>query len=441
MASGRLFWVGGVIAVVFGLSARAHAGLCEDLSAQKHGGTWAVAPLDCARGIEGACAELAQQVVTCVRGAGVDVMAPGALTAAVDEAALRAVLGSGDMREVRKVGALVPAQFLVIGEVSKREGGAAAVLRVVRLEDGRIVTGSRLQLSDAGVIEAQLEDKHKLKQGELKEETVEVGLRLLADRLAEGLEKVSGNARYKRVAVLDFSANGGRVAELGLGRLVPAELMTRFARDHQLILVERARLDRVLGEHALAQQGVVDAAHAPELGKMVEADLMVLGSVSEAGAAYLVHAQVIEVETALTVVAESVSLQAAGLVTLASDAVVLRTRAGAVYRSLLIPGWGQHYNRETNKAMAFSVAGGTLALGAIGSQILYSMTRSEYDQARPGDDFDAMASRAERYQLSRNLSLALLAITWGYNVLDAYISGADFDSALVGGAGAARATP
>lgn len=415
------------------------AGVCDDLRPKDFAGKWAIAPLQCAAGTESACAELLHGLINCLRDAGVDVLPPGALTAAIDEQALRAVVGSGDMQQLRKVASVVPSTHMVVGELTPRPSGALAMLRLIQLSEGRIVTGARVSLTDKGALEKAIEEKRA--QGpEVRAESIEVGLRMLADRLAQGYAAMQPEWRYKRLALLTFEENGSSAREQQLGKLVAAELITRLTKDHGMILVERARLAQVLSEFELSHQGVVDEKSAPELGKMLGADAVVLGSVSEAGATYLVHAQVVDAESALTVVAESVGLQAQGLLTLASEAVVLRTRGGAVYRSILLPGWGQFYNREENKALAFGVVAGTLVAGAVTTQLLATRAERDYDRATAGADFASLAQKVDNYHLARNVSLVLLGVTWAYNVLDAYLNGKSFDSAFGTSVGADAAT-
>lgn len=430
------------ILTALALAAAEPGPVCAELLPSQFNEVWAVAPPSCPAGLEAACSTLVHEVLDCVAATGVKVMSPGALTAMIDEEAVRTVLGSGDLAQFRRMGGLVPAKYLVVGEVTKAELGARALLRLVRLEDGRIVAGTRLNLTDRGELQSRVaEDGHRVSAGDIKDTTVEVGLRLLADRLAQGYAALPGGVRYKRFAVLDFAELTPRTKEQSMGRVISAELLTRLTKDHDLIMVERARLGQVLQEITLGQLGVLAPERAPELGKMVEADAVVMGSVSEVGDKYLVHAQIIEVETGLTVVAESVSLQAEGLITLASEALVLRTKGGAIYRSLLIPGWGQHYNREDNKAIAFGAAAGVFAVGALATHLLALKADNDYDGRTAGADFDAAASTAQGYMTARTVLLIALGVTWAYNVVDAYLNGVTFDSAVTVGASSSSDLP
>src|SRR4051794_22496179 len=73
--------------------------LCADLQPTKFKGTWAVAPFTCADGTNQLCAKLLHEVMDCVKKAGNQVIAPGGLTASLDEKALREALGTADTRQ------------------------------------------------------------------------------------------------------------------------------------------------------------------------------------------------------------------------------------------------------------------------------------------------------------------------------------------------------
>lgn len=60
-------------------------------------------------------------------------------------------------------------------------------------------------------------------------------------------------------------------------------LMTDLSRSRQIRIVERARLGEVLRELDLAKSGRVDAASAPQTGRLLQAGRLVLGSIGPMG--------------------------------------------------------------------------------------------------------------------------------------------------------------
>jgi len=267
---------------------------------------------------------------------------------------------------------------------------------------------------------------------------VEVAVRRLADQLAAAWAR-RPSSRYERVAVVDLAEIGEGAKKRSLGKVVGAELATVLHRDHGWLLVERARLGAILGELKLVEMGLVEKK-AQQVGQMAEAQALVTGSVSEAGDRYLVTVRLVSTEKGEVLAAASESIQAASLVALSSEAVVLRSRWDAVYRSALIPGWGQAYNKQPAKAALF---GGTTALllgGALAFQLAGMNAESDYQAlttpAALGADPQASAAdlrkQAENCYTWRNYMLYGAAAVWAINVGDAWFSGTDGERMVVG---------
>lgn len=284
---------------------------------------------------------------------------------------------------------------------------------------------------------------------EVESPHVEVALRRLADGLAAGFGRLPGSAKYRRLAVLAFSEEGEQSRQRQLGKVVAAELTTDLRRDHGLLLVERQKLGQVLGELKLQQMTGVDAAMAWQVGQLVDAQALVLGSVSDAGDRFLVNVRIVAAQSGETLAAESASLPAAGLVSLASDAVVLRSRSDAVFRSLLVPGWGQFYNRQRVKGWVVIGTGVALAGGTVAYQLAGQRAYDDYLSRRsaaalggtPSAEAAALYDAAASRFRTRNWLLGGLAALWVLNVADAWLSGVDGEAALAGGLAAAPPVP
>lgn len=270
-----------------------------------------------------------------------------------------------------------------------------------------------------------------------KPSNVDIQVRLLADKLARGVTARSGGGRYETWAVVPFSALGEEVEKKRLGEVVSAQVENALRADHGFVLVERMKLAQLLQEVALGQAGVVDESKAPEFGKMAGADFLVVGSVGQLGDRYVVNARVVEVESSKILASGQVSIEAAGLVALSSDAVVLRTRSDAVFRSLLIPGWGQFYNRQPEKGGVIMFAAGALIIGGATTAVLGSMAESDYrgiTEQNPGpcanlaraafnECVGARRDDANGFYRTSTWLFAGLGAVWVYNVLDAAFFG------------------
>ena len=351
---------------------------------------------------------------------------------ALDQAARERALSSGKAPELTGV------QALVVGEAL---GGAASApikiaARLVLVASGAVLATESATLGEAP--QAAAPRPRNL----VESASVDVAMRKIADQLVSGFASMPGNVRYRRLAVMPFSESGGEAKKRELGAVVTAELSTSLRRDHGLLLVERAKLSQVMGEIKLGQSGAVESSSAPEIGKLSDAQALVLGSVSEVGDRYLINARIISTETSESLASASEAVPAANLVSLSSDAVVLRSKKDAIFRSLLIPGWGQIYNREAGKGYLFMGAIGAAGLAGVAFQLAGASAEQKYKTSTPeqlgGNPADRTAAAAALRQTAesrysyRNLSLAVGGGLWLMNILDAYFSGIDGDRLLGG---------
>lgn len=91
--------------------------------------------------------------------------------------------------------------------------------------------------------------------------------------------------------------------------LAVSELLTaRMLRDGTFTLVERAQLDTLMHEQALALSGALDSAAAAQVGKLAGARLAVLGTVARVGNSYQISSKLVDTETAEIVSASIVEV-------------------------------------------------------------------------------------------------------------------------------------
>lgn len=121
---------------------------------------------------------------------------------------------------------------------------------------------------------------------------------LIRDRVAGKLGLASGSARNageygplvsallkdyagdgRTIAVAGFSYTDGRASSDG--KVVAERVTTELIKTKRLKVVEREQIERVLGELRLQSGGAIDQASAKRLGKMLGADLLVLGTMTE----------------------------------------------------------------------------------------------------------------------------------------------------------------
>ncbi|PKL79371.1 MAG: hypothetical protein CVV27_01945 [Candidatus Melainabacteria bacterium HGW-Melainabacteria-1] len=117
--------------------------------------------------------------------------------------------------------------------------------------------------------------------------------------------RLAQQAQTKTVAIVDFENHTGDKGYDNLKRGVSESLMSKLAQRPELILVERSQLDKAIKELGFGQSVYADANQAKQIGKMLNADYIVTGSVVKAGSRFEINVRMIEVETGRVHVSES----------------------------------------------------------------------------------------------------------------------------------------
>lgn len=118
------------------------------------------------------------------------------------------------------------------------------------------------------------------------------GYASMAKTLAKNLKKLPG----KKVAVVPFSYADGRRSPGG--RLVADLLETELVKRSGPALVERTNMDKILDEIKLEQTGLVMPESALKAGRLAGADILITGTLMDAGGDRLdVHSRLIRLDT------------------------------------------------------------------------------------------------------------------------------------------------
>lgn len=223
------------------------------------------------------------------------------------------------------------------------------------------------------------------------------------------------------IAVLPFKAVDKGAKDLDITSALSELVANHLSAQSGIINVERTSIDRIISEVKRSKKGQISDASIAQAGQLMGARYVVVGSVSTLGAEVQVAIRVVVSETG--VIAKALTLQAPrqNFVAFHKDVVVTKTRSGAIFRSILLPGWGQLYNQDTYKGwitLSFTLAALTTAgvYGFLGSQ-----AEVKY-QENTKNTVSERAVANGNYQKAR---LALIAggVLWSYAVLDAFLTG------------------
>jgi len=106
---------------------------------------------------------------------------------------------------------------------------------------------------------------------------------------------VAGSAEQPFIAIVNLEAMR---CEQDLADACSEVLRTEIINTGIFRVTERAQLDRLLEEEAFQLSALVDDSTVAELGKLVGADFVALGSLSVIGSTYTISIRFIDVETA-----------------------------------------------------------------------------------------------------------------------------------------------
>ncbi len=122
-----------------------------------------------------------------------------------------------------------------------------------------------------------------------------VDLREGLDQMAAQLAKGAPEGKQFRVAVADFPDLQGVISDLG--RFIANRITTRLVQNPKFSVIERQRLNQVLGELKFSISDLVDPSKAKQLGRMVGVEGLVVGAVSDLGNQVDIDARMIEIES------------------------------------------------------------------------------------------------------------------------------------------------
>lgn len=115
------------------------------------------------------------------------------------------------------------------------------------------------------------------------------------DRIAVQIFKDHQGQQARVLAILPFTDLEGQVTQLH--KYVAEELTTRLFGNVNFRVVERSRIEQVLGEVAFGGTAAVDVDSAAQFGRLLGADAIVTGTITDLGESLALNARIIEVAT------------------------------------------------------------------------------------------------------------------------------------------------
>ncbi len=109
-----------------------------------------------------------------------------------------------------------------------------------------------------------------------------------------------------KLAVLDFE---GKNISQSSAEAVTDLLRTELFNTGHFKVVERQRIQKIIEEQKFQMMGFTDASQAAEIGRILNVQKIMIGTVTLLGNTHLINTRMVDVQTGLVVLAESVECQ------------------------------------------------------------------------------------------------------------------------------------
>jgi len=128
----------------------------------------------------------------------------------------------------------------------------------------------------------------------MKERSLLAALLIFCFFIAAGAQTLP--SEKLRIAILDFANTGGlsKQETITLGN----RLRSMLVKTNAFIVLERGQMDDILDEQGFQQTGCTTTECAVEMGRMLNVQKMISGTIGKLGATYTIDLSLIDVETA-----------------------------------------------------------------------------------------------------------------------------------------------
>lgn len=184
-------------------------------------------------------------------------------------------------------------------------------------------------------------------------------------------------ASSKRIAVLPFEC---RVAnDKDCGQTAAEIAVTSLKSAGKLQLVERSDLKKVLAEQTLSESGIVSESSALRVGELLSAQYLMTGSVSDFMGKRMISIKVLDAEKGTVLGSSSLSLGVSEYQSINKELLgETGNLSGYLFRSAIMPGWGQFASDHPVRGSISLVAFAGLTAYATYNEIQASSKYDDY---------------------------------------------------------------
>lgn len=247
------------------------------------------------------------------------------------------------------------------------------------------------------------------------------GLPQAMDRMA--VEMTAGIPAGKSLAVASVVALDGASRDSAVDHITVEMLTTRAIQNGNVKIAEQAQVKRVMEELQMSSFGLTEERDMTKAGLVLGVDYVVAGTAHyEADETVLTFTKV-ETATGRAVAVWESRVPAVAAQTYLGDRVERRSRYDSLWRSAIMPGWGQFYNEQNVRGGIYVATAFTL-VGLTAYQYgRFSLASDDYQSATSENESATAFSRAESMRTQAYLLIGVTAGFWVFNAVDAYFGG------------------
>ncbi|BBE31127.1 hypothetical protein OSSY52_12680 [Tepiditoga spiralis] len=217
------------------------------------------------------------------------------------------------------------------------------------------------------------------------------------------------------VGILPFEGNDKEKSTL------VSDIYSYYLMENNIKIVDRKELEKVIKEIKLSMLGITDIKNSNKLGNLISADYLLTGNIKKLGDIYYINIKVIKVSTGESIYTDSINFEDKEFITIKKVEEYFAERkypSTALFRSALIPGWGQMYNDQPIKGGIFGIS----MIGSISLDLYFFNEYQKYLNSTNEEMYDKDLKKANDYNKYFLISFGTTIAIWIINMADAYIN-------------------
>jgi hypothetical protein len=253
-------------------------------------------------------------------------------------------------------------------------------------------------------------------------ENAQLSLNYFLNQIAiDGSIPLSPDIRNGLIRVAALTVQGAEL-DLATRELITLLLSKKIAQQSNMVITEPKQVYRMMRTFTVQDLALSDG-RALTLGRMLGVRFLFVTHVTAEGSQYRFKVKVLSIKRKGVVFENEAMINRSDINQLQKDHIFREKKSSALWRSLLLPGWGQFYQHRPHMGTLYTLTSLGLLIGGILSY-QDGQTWSDLYQEKTASTVP-YRHRANQAFSRANIFWGALATTWVISALDAYLTGED----------------